>query len=72
MTPIEGSRSPSPLLPGEVTKSVGSSFPLSSVAAFLIAVAISQVIIVFGGFTLEKSSADLAAVLNRLSSVFAV
>ena len=71
LTPVEGSRSPSPLRVSEVPKS-SSGFSFSSVLAFLIALAVSQLIIVFGGFSGEKGSAKLEAITSRLSSVFSV
>ena len=58
----------SPLATEQATQSGG--FPLGSVMAFILALCVSQLIIVFGGLSGEKGSAKLDTIVQKLTSVF--
>ena len=72
MTPPELTPPGTPVLSAKAAQAAQptSGFPLSSVVAFILALCLSQLVLVFGGFTGEKGSANLEAVLHRLTSLF--
>lgn len=71
VTPVESAH-PSPLAAVHPSKAETPSgmFTLSSVVAFILAICLSQLVIIFGGFSGERGSAKLEAVMRWLSDVF--
>lgn len=67
-TPIDDTP-PSPL----AAKSLEDrSFPFASVLAFILALCISQVVIVFGGLSGEQGSAKIRALLQKVADILSI